>query len=29
MKISELKNAPQWLLDADTKDADVEEDWLG
>jgi hypothetical protein len=24
MKISELKNAPQWLLDAATEDADVE-----
>ena len=24
MKISEIKNAPQWLLDADTKDADVD-----
>lgn len=24
MKISELTNAPQWLLDADTRDADVE-----
>ena len=39
MKISELTNAPQWLLDADTRDADVEikdgiviwhgGDWLG
>ena len=24
MKIEELKNAPQWLLDAKTRDADVE-----
>lgn len=26
MKISELKNAPQWLLDADTENADVDFD---
>ena len=35
MKISELKNPPQWLLDADTLNADVDIDeygvlrWLG